>query len=262
MRAIRDLPVQEAAPVLMEPLWRELTRRQASLAGPSQQDLFECWLYLPHLKPLHALFSVSKKFVTRCGTVHEGCGFSAESVDSINVWDVPLPPDGPIPADWWEGALSSQLAQVHMLPAWRCPCCGELGATQRVSDLTAPPCLWLQVHRFEAGPQGLRKLHRPFPIPIGGLRLAPLRHGETLRTVSYHLVGVVLHQGEFEGGHYRALAMRRHMWFSFDDSHTTCLGASIPPGLEHMVYGLLLLQDQPQTGLAGARGPLATAGRN
>ena len=109
-------------------------------------------------------------------------------------------------------------------------------------DHATLPCLWLQVRRFEAGPLGPRKLHRPFPVPLEGMRLAPLRHGAPLSTVPFHLVGVVLHQGEIAGGHYRALAKRQHRWFGFDDSHATSLGTAIPSGLEHLVYGLLFQQ--------------------
>ena len=89
---------------------------------------------------------------------------------------------------------------------------------------------------------GPRKLHRPFPVPLEGMRLAPLRHGAALSTVPFHLVGVVLHQGEIAGGHYWAVAKRLNRWYSFDDSRTTSLGTEFPSGLEPLVYGLLFQQ--------------------
>ena len=74
------------------------------------------------------------------------------------------------------------------------------------------------------------------------MRLAHLRHGISLDKLYYRLVGAIVHEGEIAGGHYRALAKRQHRWFGFDDSHTTCMGTTIPSGLEHLVYGLLFQQ--------------------
>ena len=254
VQAIKDLLTHSTTPLHLGPLWQELTRRQPSLAGPLQQDLFEAWHHLAALGPLRGLFSISKKLLTRCGLGAEGCGFSAESLDRTHVWSMPLPPEGRERENWWEGTLGDQLTQVHQLPTWICPCCGSIGATQRVTDLSAPPCLWLQVHRFEIGPQGPHKLHQPFPIPRGSLQLAPLHHGVPLPPAHYQLVGVVLHQGDFAGGHYRALALRQLMWFSFDDSFTACVGAVIPPNQEHLVDGLLFRQSVLPLGVIGAPG--------
>ena len=242
VQAIKDLLVHDAAPLLMEPLWCEITRRQPSFGGLLQQDMFECWQQLASLNFLKALFSITKRSITCCGLDHEGCGFSAEAVDSANVWGMPLPPAGSTSADWWDVALGMQLTQVQRLPEWRCPCCGALGAKQRVMDFATSPCLWLQVHRFEAGPLGPCKLHRPFPVPPEGMRLAPLRQGVPLSKLHYHLVGAILHQGEIAGGHYWAVAKRLNRWFSFDDSRTTSLGTEFPSGLEPLVYGLLFQQ--------------------
>ena len=242
VQAIKDLRAQDTAPLLMEPLWREITRRQPSFKDLLQQDLFECWQLLASLNFLKALFSITKRSITCCGLDHEGCGFSAEAVDSANVWGLPLPPSGWASDDCLDEAMSKQLTQVQRLTGWRCPCCGALGAKQRVVDCATSPCLFLQVHRFEAGPLGPRKLHHPFPIPLNGMRLAPLRHGIFLDKLHYRLVGAIMHEGEIAGGHYWAVAKRHDGWYRFNDSLTTGLGTDFPSGLEPLVYGLLFQQ--------------------
>ena len=142
--------------------------------------MFECWQLFASFRFLKALFSITKRSITTCGIDEEGCGFSAEVVDSANVWGLPLPPLVLETADCLDEVMFKELTQVHRLPGWRCPCCGAHGAKQRMVDYTTSPCLFLQVHRFEAGPLGLCKLHHPFPIPHEGMRLAPLRHGRPL----------------------------------------------------------------------------------
>ena len=116
------------------------------------------------------------------------------------------------------------------------------GGKQRVVDCATSPCLFLQVHRFEAGPLGPRKLHHPFPIPLDGMRLAPLRHGISLDKLHYHLVGAIMHEGEIAGGHYSVVAKRHDGWYRFNDSLTTSLGKECPSGFEPLVYGLLFQQ--------------------
>ena len=81
-----------------------------------------------------------------------------------------------------------------------------LGAKQRVMDFATSPCLWIQVHRFEAGPLGPCKLHRHFPIPHEGMRLAPLLHGRPHDMLHYRLAGAIMHEGEIAGGHYWGVA--------------------------------------------------------
>ena len=67
-----------------------------------------------------------------------------------------------------------------------------------------------------------RKLHHPIPIPVEGVRIAPLLYGNLLEKAHYQLM--VLHEGEIAGGRYWALGRRSGGWCRFDDTVISYLG--------------------------------------
>jgi len=78
--------------------------------------------------------------------------------------------------------------------------------------LTAlPPVLVIQLKRFEYQPKtsDFVKISEPIPFPLRDLDMAPFVHGYTRArhgAALYELVGVVLHMGTTDRGHYTAYA--------------------------------------------------------
>ena len=239
-QVLLDLRTPREGPLHCNQLWDYLVRRHPHLGHNLQQDLFEGWQAIAGAQSLAGPFALRRRWRTTCAVDGAGCGYCGERVDSSNVWPMPLvigPQGG---ARGAEHLIHLEHTRAQHLPDWRCPCCDGLGGRQSLVARSTPPCVLLQVLRFEAGPGGLRKLHAPFPVPWEGLRIAALGDGAVEGLAYYRLLAVLLHDGELAGGHYRALALRRGDWFCMDDSSSSRLSGGFPAGSEQQVYGLLL----------------------
>ena len=104
----------------------------------------------------------------------------------------------------------------------------------------APPCVFVQLMRFESERLGPRKLHHRVSIPVEGVLITPALDAARGTPVLYELRAVVLHEGELAGGHYWTAVRKGLLRYVVNDVIALPLGPSLPEGLEHLVYGLLL----------------------
>ncbi|KAK2077372.1 hypothetical protein QBZ16_004217 [Prototheca wickerhamii] len=124
------------------------------------------------------------------------------------------------------GALR-RLTHTELLGAagssWRCAACGaSQGATKRLSLAKLPPVLVLHAKRFEHS--GLRgtatKLNTFLEYPLENLDMSPFLSARAKAAGSlYDLYGVVVHKGDFKGGHYVTyVKCRDGAWYLCDDA--------------------------------------------
>jgi len=253
--ALKQLWDHSPSPVHLDRLWEAILRRHVAFQSRRQQDLFECWQVLADNEPLRGLFGFARKFRTRCNSREGGCGFAAHAIDRATVWNLTSLDQSGARYMSVEAALQHELEKDVLLPEWRCPCCGGQGGVQRVVERTGPHLLFVQVNRFEqVGSCSAHKVHLACPIPFLGVRTVHQCGGGPPDPVSYDLVGVLLHMGELEGGHYRALCRRDCHWLLFDDTAVQSLGTDPPPGLDREAYGFLLQRVPPPVGPHGPMG--------
>ncbi|KAL6769289.1 hypothetical protein ACKKBG_A30425 [Auxenochlorella protothecoides x Auxenochlorella symbiontica] len=149
--------------------------------------------------------------------------------------------------------------------AWQCAACGARGrgATKRLTLAALPPLLVLHAKRFEH-PGGLRgvatKLNTYLEFPMRNLDMRPFLSSLGARSEREHAQGngacaaapmmnpegtyplydlyaVVVHKGDFKGGHYVAyLRCGKGEWYLCDDA---CISAASEADVQHCQAYLL-----------------------
>ncbi|KFM27031.1 Ubiquitin carboxyl-terminal hydrolase 22 [Auxenochlorella protothecoides] len=153
--------------------------------------------------------------------------------------------------------------------AWQCAACGARGrgATKRLTLAALPPLLVLHAKRFEHPGGGVAtKLNTYLEFPMRNLDMRPFlsslgarlsRHGRSEREHAqgngacaaapmmnpegtyplYDLYAVVVHKGDFKGGHYVAyLRCGKGEWYLCDDA---CISAASEADVQHCQAYLL-----------------------
>ena len=120
-------------------------------------------------------------------------------------------PDGEDPSV--QGALLANLGTEALLDGDRCRRCGTENTRQKTTEVVSwPQALVLNVKRFEqdawTGERSKIETHIAFDVvmPLPG-------------SPPFRLRGVVIHSGDFEGGHYTAVVRGRDdVWYYCDDA--------------------------------------------
>jgi len=167
-------------------------------------------------------------------TACNSCKSNIFAVTPMQVLLIPLPVRGPAaPGQVVETVLLSELVQNFASPnpvAWRCSdsatgtrCLAPQAA--QTSCIFAPPLyLFLQLLRFaqdRAPGVGMTTIKDNCSVAYNAeLDLRPILspHAPAATSTLYDLSGVVLHRGNFHGGHYRTFSCSNGKWFLYNDS--------------------------------------------
>lgn len=82
-----------------------------------------------------------------------------------------------------------------------------------------PPILIINLKRFKNAKSKVQSLVH---FPVNGLDIASYVTGEQRETLSYYnLVGLTLHHGNLDNGHYMAYCKSGDYWYEFNDEKVT-----------------------------------------
>jgi ubiquitin carboxyl-terminal hydrolase 22/27/51 len=134
--------------------------------------------------------------------------------------------------------------RIEKLPGrdYKCAGCGTAQmATKQLSIHRLPSCLVLHIKRFEqtvqtpstatSKPTATSKQQPPLQKIDRHLHFSTELHAADIKSSSegdgiYRLVGVVVHTGSLDAGHYVAYVTHRDSWFKMDDAMITKVDGS------------------------------------
>ncbi|KAI9787723.1 MAG: hypothetical protein M1839_000254 [Geoglossum umbratile] len=112
------------------------------------------------------------------------------------------------------------------LNSYNCELClaTDQGATKQLTLNRLPSVLCLQLKRFANVSSTSSKLEYKVQFPLQLDAFAYTARAKRLKAVGsemYDLLGVIVHMGTIDTGHYISFAREGHQWFRFDDSKVT-----------------------------------------